>query len=225
MEEGIINALKDTPVPIILVWAGLFFILLAYVNKLGGMIEVQPNQRRSAIFIGLLLLTIGIVLNLAPTFQSDPAKITSAPPPKQASTPTPSLSSPDNQVIAQLSPIQQSSTFPTPPEGLLNEYARSLSDRDFVVLGKIYPRGNEARQRDWLEGTNGKAPIDTVQVLGQPARIANSENAVTLRANMQYCREDSSGSTDIKNYAFTQKDGVWLLESMSAAENVTPIQC
>jgi len=225
MEESIINALKDTPVPIILVWAGLFFILLAYVNKLGGMIVVQPNQRRSAIFIGLLLLTIGIVLNLAPTSQSNLAEIASNPPPTQVSTPTPSPSSPDSQVIVQSPTIQQSSTFSTPPEGLLNEYARSLTDRDFVVLGKIYPRGNEARQREWLEGVNGKAPIDTVQVVGQPARIANSENAVTLRANMQYCRKDRSGSTDIKNYTFTQKDGMWQLESMSAAENVTPIQC
>jgi hypothetical protein len=64
----IINALKDTPIPTVLVWAGLFFILLTFVNKLGGMIEVQPNQKRWTFFIGLLLLTTGLVLSLSPNF-------------------------------------------------------------------------------------------------------------------------------------------------------------
>lgn len=64
----IINALKDTPIPTVLVWAGLFFILLTFVSKLGGMIEVQPNQKRWTFFIGLLLLTIGLVLSLSPKF-------------------------------------------------------------------------------------------------------------------------------------------------------------
>lgn len=68
----VIKVLKDTPIPTIFIWAGLFFLLLAFVSKLGGVIEVQPNQKRSAIFIGLLLLTIGLVLNLTPTFSSIP---------------------------------------------------------------------------------------------------------------------------------------------------------
>jgi GUN4-like len=69
----IINALKDTPIPTVLVWAGLFFILLTFVSKLGGMIEVQPNQKRWTFFIGLLLLTIGLVLSLSPKFhQTNP---------------------------------------------------------------------------------------------------------------------------------------------------------
>jgi hypothetical protein len=65
-----IKTLKDTPIPTILVWAGLFFLLLPFVSKIGGVIEVQPNQKRSAIFIGLLLLTIGLTLNLTPTILS-----------------------------------------------------------------------------------------------------------------------------------------------------------
>ncbi len=64
----IIKALKDTPIPTILVLAGLFFILLTFVTKLGGMIEVQPNQKRWTFFVGLLLLTTGLVLNFSTDF-------------------------------------------------------------------------------------------------------------------------------------------------------------
>jgi hypothetical protein len=65
--ESVIKALKDTPVPTVLIWAGLLFLLLGFVTKLGGIIEVQPNQKRWTIPIGLLLLTFGLVLNFTPT--------------------------------------------------------------------------------------------------------------------------------------------------------------
>jgi hypothetical protein len=85
----VIKVLKDTPIPTILIWAGLFFLLLAFVSKLGGVIEVQPNQKRSAIFIGLLLLTIGLALNITPTFLS-----ISQPTPFPSLEPNPSSTSP-----------------------------------------------------------------------------------------------------------------------------------
>lgn len=59
----IINALKDTPIPTILILAGLFFILLAFVSKL-GVIEVQSAQQRWAALMGISLVVVGIVLNL-----------------------------------------------------------------------------------------------------------------------------------------------------------------
>lgn len=62
--ENIIKTLKDTPIPTVLVWAGLFFILLTFVSKIGGMIEVQPNQKKLTLFVGLFLLSVGIVLNI-----------------------------------------------------------------------------------------------------------------------------------------------------------------
>lgn len=59
----IINALKDTPIPTILIIAGLFLILLAFFSKL-GVIEVQFAQKRWAALIGIFFLVVGIVLNL-----------------------------------------------------------------------------------------------------------------------------------------------------------------
>jgi hypothetical protein len=108
---------------------------------------------------------------------------------------------------------------------LLTNYAQSLTNRDFVSLKKIYPKGDEDTQRKWLQGTSKNSPIATVQVAGQPERIIDSEDEVTLRATMQYCRQGQSGSTDIKNYTFVQNEGAWQLDSMSAPEDVTEIQC
>jgi len=60
--ETVFNAIQKTPVPVILIFAGLLFLLLGFVTKLGGMIEVSPEQKRWTIPIGLLVLAIGLVV-------------------------------------------------------------------------------------------------------------------------------------------------------------------
>lgn len=158
----------------------------------------------------------GLITALAPYLPSDPKP--SPPPPPIIPIP--------NKPDAKLSEsIPQQITSPASPELLLNNYARTLTEKDFIGLKEIYPRVNEIGLTEWLQGTNGKAPIATIQVVGLSKRIVDSEDEVTLRATMQYCRKDRKGSRDIKNYTFTQKNRVWQLDSISAAENVTPIQC
>lgn len=60
----LLASLKDTPLALLLILAGLFFLLLSVAAKVGGAIEVSPTQQRIAIPIGLSLLTVGIILNL-----------------------------------------------------------------------------------------------------------------------------------------------------------------
>ena len=91
----VLKVLKDTPIPTILIWAGLFFLLLALVSKLGGLIEVQPNQKLPAIVIGLLLLTLGLSLTLIPPIGSN-SQSTSQPP---SLSPSPPTSSPSPSAI------------------------------------------------------------------------------------------------------------------------------
>jgi hypothetical protein len=64
MLQDVVKAVQDTPVPNLLIAAGLLFLLLGFVNKLGGFIEVSPDQRRLTIPIGLLVLTVGLVLSM-----------------------------------------------------------------------------------------------------------------------------------------------------------------
>jgi len=44
--RAVLAAILNMPVPSILIFAGLFFILLGCVTKIGGMIETSPEQRR-----------------------------------------------------------------------------------------------------------------------------------------------------------------------------------
>lgn len=71
--EAILNAIQKTPVPTLLILAGLLFLLLGFVNKLGGIIEVSSEQKRWTIPIGLLILTIGLVLYFTPTPTTPPS--------------------------------------------------------------------------------------------------------------------------------------------------------
>lgn len=62
----IIKVLQSTPIPVLLIVGGLFFLLLGFVTKIGGVIEVSPEQKKWTIPIGLMILTIGLVINFTP---------------------------------------------------------------------------------------------------------------------------------------------------------------
>lgn len=62
--QDLIKTIHETPIPNLLIGAGLLFLLLGFVNKLGGFIEVSPEQRRLTIPIGLLVLTVGLILSM-----------------------------------------------------------------------------------------------------------------------------------------------------------------
>jgi hypothetical protein len=63
----ILSALKDSPVPTILVVAGIFFLTLAIATQLGWKIKVSSQQQKVSVVIGALLLFFGISLYLFPT--------------------------------------------------------------------------------------------------------------------------------------------------------------
>jgi hypothetical protein len=63
----VITAIQNTPIPTILILGGLLFILLGFVTKLGGIIEVSTEQKRLAIPVGLLVLTIGLLFRYIPS--------------------------------------------------------------------------------------------------------------------------------------------------------------
>ena len=66
---NLIKALQDTPIPLLLIVSGLFFLLLGFVNKVGGVIEVDPSQRKWIIPVGLFLLIVGLVITFKPNPQ------------------------------------------------------------------------------------------------------------------------------------------------------------
>jgi hypothetical protein len=75
--KDILVAVKDTPLPTILVIAGIMFLLLSIANQLVGKIAVPPERQRWAGAIGGVLLVLGIALNFIPgsTLKNDPQPI------------------------------------------------------------------------------------------------------------------------------------------------------
>ena len=61
--DSLIQQLRNTPIPIILIWVGIVFLLIPFLTKVGGIIEIQQGNKRLAFFIGAALLALGIVLN------------------------------------------------------------------------------------------------------------------------------------------------------------------
>jgi hypothetical protein len=45
MMETLIQAILKIPLPTMLIVAGLFIIVLAFVSKIGGIIEVSPEKK------------------------------------------------------------------------------------------------------------------------------------------------------------------------------------
>lgn len=83
-----IRLLKDTPVPTILILAGIFFLLLAVAGGIAGKINILPGRQSISLGIGVILLVAGIIIYLVPASAAPAApNITSTPAPTSTSTP------------------------------------------------------------------------------------------------------------------------------------------
>lgn len=93
--ESAIATLKDTPIPTILVIAGIAFLLLAIAGQLAGRIAVAPERQPVAAVIGGVLLTAGVVLYVVPLPQggsaSQPSSNNPLPPPITSEIATPRM--------------------------------------------------------------------------------------------------------------------------------------
>lgn len=72
----LVGKVGETPLPTLLVVAGLFFLLLSVAGRLGAMIVVSPGRQAVAALIGAVLLASGIALQTLPperTKQTDAA--------------------------------------------------------------------------------------------------------------------------------------------------------
>jgi hypothetical protein len=60
----LLGAIKDTPLPTVLVVAGIVFWLLAIAGSLAGKITVRPEHQMTAGILGTILLVSGLVLSI-----------------------------------------------------------------------------------------------------------------------------------------------------------------
>jgi hypothetical protein len=82
--ESVIAALNDTPIPTLLVVAGIVLLLLSIVGQLAGRIAVPPERQLWAAIIGSVLIMAGVALHAFPALaplQKPPVVISSSTPP------------------------------------------------------------------------------------------------------------------------------------------------
>lgn len=72
--NDIIKAVADTPVPTILVVAGIFFLLMSVASKVSAHLSIPENRKKQSLLLGVGLLLGGVVLSFVPALeQSDAA--------------------------------------------------------------------------------------------------------------------------------------------------------
>lgn len=140
------NAIRDTPIPTILILAGLFFILLAFVDQIGGVISASKTQKQSAIFVGLAVLTTGLVINYMPFASldkpvseqlADPSinqSIVGNPTPPENPTPPTEKASDSEPAVTPSTPNERLAVI-SDPDGYT--YIRSGAGLNYEPIGRV----------------------------------------------------------------------------------------
>ncbi|NET76010.1 MULTISPECIES: DUF2905 domain-containing protein [Okeania] len=109
----VIKVLLNLQMPTMLIVAGLLIIILGFVTKIGGIIEVSREQKRFTIPIGLFLLVLGIVLNFASSPTPTPPTTTTTPTPTPPTTTTTTTPPTTTTTTGEKPPLDNSNIEPT----------------------------------------------------------------------------------------------------------------
>ena len=130
MVKEIVEARQSTPIPTILVVAGIVFLLLSIASQLAGRIVVPPERQRQAAIIGGLLLVVGVALNIAPPqwLPPKPSNDSGVQPSRDTK---PSSSGENAEIRPPPGPGQE---FPTKYPGVMASIARFGTSGAFIIL-------------------------------------------------------------------------------------------
>jgi hypothetical protein len=133
-----LQALQSTPIPTILVVAGIVFLLLSVAGQLTGGIAVHPERQRQATIIGCLLLVVGIALNIGPSLLTRPKdpQVPPVPPPSprpETRGPSPSPQPPPISPPPPVSP-DPGQAFPTKYAGVMGHITRFGPSGAFITV-------------------------------------------------------------------------------------------
>jgi hypothetical protein len=166
--DSMIAALKDTPVPTILVVAGIAFLLLSIAGQLAGRIAVPPERQRQAAIIGGLLVVVGIALHVAPPLKSPskPPEVPRTPPPEpppEKKLPSPPSQTPPNTPFS-LPPPEPGQAFPTKYDGVMASITRFTTSGAFIILEITVKNGTNKRLS--VCGRSRNAHLGSIRVPG-----------------------------------------------------------
>ena len=78
--NDLLNTLSHTPLPTILIVAGIVFWVLAIAGSLAGKITVEPGKQKTAGFVGTAFIILGLILFFAPGPINEPTSETTTKP-------------------------------------------------------------------------------------------------------------------------------------------------
>ncbi len=117
---------SGTPVPTILVVGGIFFLFLSVVQSAGASVIPNPKRQGFTMFLGVLLLVVGIGLYLVPFVPSPAPQPTAITSPVASSSLTPTL------VASSVAPIMPTAILrpPTPAGKIASLLQSSTAPQD-----------------------------------------------------------------------------------------------
>ena len=179
--------LKDTPIPTILVFAGIGFLLLAVAGQLAGRIAVAPERQRGAAVIGGVLLAAGIVLHVVPQAKRPlPGSPPPAQPPPQEPSRPPSPTPPPLQPL----PSTPESTLGHPTLGVIPALDVRVTELRFFE-GPYVAEDPPPEGQRWYGQRFSQATTRTIYTeLALP--YAKREQPTRLRIVAIYERDDGS---------------------------------
>lgn len=166
--DHFLAALKDTPIPTILVVAGIAFLLLSVAGHLAGKIVVSPERQRWAALIGGVLTVLGISLYIIPL---------------------PRLGDRQNVVAHQQSPpsdVQPSATDAEPSKSV--DLSPSVADQ--ISSAVVAPLNPPAQKRSHPPTPASGDSMDTAKLIPLGKTVRGSANP---GANRFFFKFDASG--------------------------------
>ncbi len=148
--DSILTALKDTPIPTILVIAGILFLLLSIAGQLAGRIAVPPERQRQAAIMGCLLVLVGVAVHVVPP------RLTS---PKAQEAPAPIALPPTIKKDEPAQPPKYCQAL-SPCHQHLSQRRRILTSCQSHRSTRVSPRSNSMRVILAMSHLLNKGPID-----------------------------------------------------------------
>jgi uncharacterized protein YecT (DUF1311 family) len=127
-----LNTLSHTPLPTILVVAGIVFWVLAIAGSLAGKITVEPGKQKAAGVVGSAFIILGLILFFAPGPTNQDASETTSKTAEATKSDSPPTSS--NQNNGRPSPGVNCAGTGTPDEAVICSDA-TLIDLDWRLYG------------------------------------------------------------------------------------------
>ncbi len=201
--QGLVDALTKTPLPTILVVAGIVFLFLAIGGQLGARVSTKQLQPAYAAALGAILLAIGIYLQLVSTRQNATAESKRS----EAFHPTPAAAETPRQLETPRYALRASAQ----PGRVLRAVWKQEMPNATITLeqGNSYITATESTAKNWMLLTDIMAANDGAPtVIRQTIQSDNRSTQLTLEGK-EPTTQETKGPLVGATILFEWKNGSW----------------